>query len=159
MHDQNLSKAQSRVMERKIHFRYMADPALWSDINKVRAMDSLYKDIPFLKTPSVNSTTSNSTPPPGASLSTLGTKPLYSAAGPSSRKIVISLHGVRSPQRQENRMKAYAGYVQLYFGITPGNFSVPWMRDLTTCIPGVSLDCRYQFKNDLLTSNLAMKVA
>ena len=48
-------------------------------------------DAPWRKTLSVNSTTSRRTPPPGASRSTFGTKPLYSAAGPSSRKIVTSL--------------------------------------------------------------------
>lgn len=37
--------------------------------------------------PNTASTTSSSTPPPGASLSTLGTNPLYSAAAPSSRRI------------------------------------------------------------------------
>ena len=26
----------------------------------------------------------------------------------------------------------YAGYVQLYFGTTPGTRVAPWMRDLTT---------------------------
>lgn len=64
--------------------------------------------IPFLKTPSVNSTTSSSTPPPGARRSTFGTNPLYSAPGPSSRKIV-----------------KIAGYVQLYLGLTPGTLAVP----------------------------------
>ena len=50
---------------------------------------------PWRKTLSVNSTTSRRTPPPGASRSTFGTKPLYSAAGPSSRKIVTSLRARR----------------------------------------------------------------
>ena len=98
--------------------------------------NGLNQNVPFRNTPSVNSTTSNRTPPPGASLSTLGTKPLYRAFGPSSRKMVISLYGnpVTTMPRDIGRKEAYAGYVQLYFGITPGNFSAPWMRDLTTCI-------------------------
>src|SRR6266581_374211 len=114
------------------HLRYMVDPALRSDnVNKEAFTNALNKNVPFRNTPSVNSTTSNSTPPPGASLSTLGTKPLYSAFGPSSRKMVISLHGstVTTMPRDFGRKKAYAGYVQLYFGTTPGSFSAPWMRD------------------------------
>jgi len=43
---------------------------------------------PFRKIPSVNSTTKRRTPPPGASRSTFGTKPLYNAATPSSRAMV-----------------------------------------------------------------------
>jgi hypothetical protein len=74
------------------HLRYMVDPSLGKKYHRrVRVLESFYEDVPFRNTPSVNSTTSNNTPPPGASLSTLGTKPLYSAAGPSSRKMVISL--------------------------------------------------------------------
>jgi hypothetical protein len=64
--------------------------------------------LPFLKTPSVNSTTKRRTPPPGANRRTFGTNPLYNAAKPSSRAIVTK-----------------AGYVQLYFGLTPGILSAP----------------------------------
>jgi hypothetical protein len=44
----------------------------------------------FLNTPIVASTTNSNTPPPGPSLNTFGTKPLYSAATPSSRATVSS---------------------------------------------------------------------
>jgi hypothetical protein len=42
---------------------------------------------------------------------------LYKAVKPSSRIIVAS-----------------AGYVQLYFGTTPGMRSAPCIRDFTTCL-------------------------
>ncbi len=48
-------------------------------------------DIPLRKAVNVNSTTRSRTPPPGASRRTFGTKPLYNAAGPSSRKMVNNL--------------------------------------------------------------------
>ena len=64
--------------------------------------------LPFLKTPRVNSTTRRRTPPPGANRRTFGINPLYNAAKPSSRAIVTN-----------------AGYVQLYFGLTPGILSAP----------------------------------
>ncbi len=81
---------------------------LGKDDRKSLELRSKKTILPCLKTPSVNSTTSNSTPPPGAKRSTLGTKPLYRAAGPSSRKMVTT-----------------AGYVQLYFGVTPGTLAEP----------------------------------
>lgn len=54
-------------------------------------MRSDWENAPFRNAVSVNSTTRRRTPPPGASRRTLGTKPLYNAAGPSSRRIVKSL--------------------------------------------------------------------
>ena len=66
------------------------------------------KVLPFLKTSNVNSTTNSRTPPPGAKRRTLGTNPLYNAPNPSSRAMVSK-----------------AGYVQLYFGVTPGILSEP----------------------------------
>lgn len=65
----------------------------------------------------MNSTTNNSTPPPGARRSTLGTNPLYSAPIPSSLAI-----------------KAKEGYVQLYLGAAPAIFGALWIRDLTTLV-------------------------
>ena len=92
------------------------------------------KGLPCRNSPNVTSTTSKRTPPPGASRSTFGTKPLYSAAGPSSRMMVTRLHAFTSVSMDvssQARM-TYAGYVQLYLGTTPGAFVAPWMRDLTT---------------------------
>lgn len=84
----------------------------------------------------MNSTTSKRTPPPGANRRTLGIKPLYKATGPSSLIIVTNLkkrHVLRQGKKELLReFDIYAGYVQLYFGTTPGTFVAPWIRDLTT---------------------------
>ena len=72
-------------------------------------------DLLFLKIPSENSTTRRRMPPPGAIRRTFGRNPLYNAGKPSSRAIVTN-----------------AGYVQVYFGSTPGIFCAPWIRDFTT---------------------------
>jgi hypothetical protein len=85
---------------------YMEVPVLETTI--VRETSQQRNNLLFLKTPRVNSTTSKRTPPPGASRRTFGTNPLYNATKPSSRAIVTN-----------------AGYVQLYFGLTPGIFSAP----------------------------------
>ena len=79
--------------------RYRTDKREGSAQAQVHTTDSVGAkaghDAPWRKALSVNSTTSRRTPPPGASRSTFGTKPLYSAAGPSSRKIVTSLRARR----------------------------------------------------------------
>lgn len=123
-----------------VQFRRKAGPALQYSQHPKKT-DIITQRIPFRNTPSVNSTTRRSTPPPGASRSTFGTKPLYSAAAPSSRKIVTS-----------------EGYVQLYFGATPGTFTALWMRDFTTCeILSIGLILGVYHNRKARTSNLAME--
>jgi hypothetical protein len=55
--------------------------------------------------------------PPGPSRSTLGKKPLYSAANPSSFRTVPT-----------------AGHAQLYLGTEPAIRGEFWIRDLTTSL-------------------------
>ena len=109
---------------------YTEAPVLETTI--VRETSQERNNLLFLKTPRVNSTTSKRTPPPGASRRTFGTNPLYNATKPSSRAIVTN-----------------AGYVQLYFGLTPGIFSAPWIRDFTTWMGNIRLNCLRSAKLDL----------
>lgn len=53
--------------------------------------------------------------------------------------MVNTLHIIRDDGQAAN-----PGYVQLYFGATPGIFSAPWILDFTTC--GVEKQyCQYAF--------------
>lgn len=71
----------------------------------------------------------NRTPPPGPNRRTLGAKPLYKAANPSSLNT--------TPR---------AGYAQLYLGMTPGWRVVFWIRDFTTSWKSIRLNEKNKYE-------------